>query len=640
MAGGGLWRKPERKVTRDLERKKLHRRRWFRWILAVAIVAGLVTLVSGIALPFAISTDVVRDRLERDISEWTGHEVELLDNPQIGFWPVPRIELNRISVSSRTIPDAQPIVFADELKADFSILSALRGRPSFSNFILVRPVFIVEQFPEGTTSWNSESGRIAEGMAISVRNADTNGDENAVRQPIPAYRLGEVTVENGTFTWIDHDTGEIEKITAINGTISWPRLNGGVRADIRGIYRGEAATLGLSSNAPLLLLSQRAAEVTANLQATPLSASFDGRVSLSYPLLANGTVTMQSPSMRQALEWIGTQIKPGEAIGALSLDAELQLQNNRAMLDKLIVELEGNRGIGVLDFKQHEDKPGVSGTLAFNSLDIASFLRAFTPLPQTGEDIAQTIDTSFLSQMMLDMRLSSQSASFGPIAMTNVAATAKIDEGRATFDIGDATAYNGSVLGRITLAESGVEGGGEIRFSARNINLEQALSDLGISGPFPQGTATINVALSTPFPTWATVLSDLSGKFDLSIVDGFVPSFDAERFRELASTERFFGLGGISSGSFQFTSADFEARFANGIAEIVKGNIDADNAHLSLTGIIPYQRGGLALIGVLEETVEESTDTATDEPEAADNGIQFFVGGSWPTPVISPIPSN
>ncbi|WP_169054265.1 AsmA-like C-terminal region-containing protein [Nitratireductor sp. XY-223] len=604
------------------------------------IVASLVIVVSGIALPFAISTDLVRDRLERDISEWTGHEVELLDNPEIGFWPVPRIELNRISVSSRTNEEAQPIVFADELKADFSILSALRGKPSFSNFILVRPVFTVERFPEGITSWNSESGRIAEGMSISVTHADTNGDSEANLQPIPAYRLGEVTVENGTFTWIDHDTGDTEKVTAINGAISWPRLNGGIRADISGIYRGEAASLGLTSSQPLLLLSQRTAQVSVNLQSTPMSASFEGTASLSDPPFANGTVTMQSPSMRQALEWVGTQIKPGEAIGALSLDAELQWQNGRAMFDKLIVELEGNRGIGVLDFKQYDDKPGISGTLAFNSLDIASFLRAFTPLPRTGEDIAQTIDTSFLSQLMLDMRLSSQSASFGPISMTNVAATAKIDEGRATFDIGDATAYNGSVLGRITLAESGIEGGGEIRFSARNINLEQALNDLGISGPFPQGTATINVALSTPFPTWATGLSDLAGKFDLSIVNGFVPSFDAARFRELAATERFFGLGGISSGSFPFTSAEFEARFANGIAEIVKGEIDAENAHLSLTGIIPYQRGGLALIGVLNEVAEPAEDAGTEQAAVTDESVQFFVGGSWPTPVISPIISN
>ena len=72
-------------------------------LLATIVVVGVVTLVSGIALPFAISTDLVRDRLERDISQWTGHEVDLLDTPDVGFWPVPHISLNRIRVSSREI---------------------------------------------------------------------------------------------------------------------------------------------------------------------------------------------------------------------------------------------------------------------------------------------------------------------------------------------------------------------------------------------------------------------------------------------------------------------------------------------------------------------------------------------------------
>ncbi|MCY6382347.1 AsmA family protein [Hoeflea prorocentri] len=615
--------------------------------MAIVVVAGIVAAVSGIALPFVISTDLVRDRLERDISDWTGHEFELLDNPQIGFWPVPRIELNRISVSSKQFPDAEPIVFADELKADFSIFSALRGRPSFSNFVLVRPVFTVEKFPEGITSWNSPSGRIAEGIDSAVAHADA-GDDASKLPPIPAYRLGEVTVENGAFNWIDRTNGDSERITAINGTVSWPRLNGAARADVRGIYRGEAASLSVTSNQPLRLLAGRTANFTIDLKAAPLNVNFQGDANLSKNPFALGAVAVQSPSMRQALEWVGTEIKPGEAIGEMSLEADLQLQNDRAMLDKLIVELEGNQGIGILDIKRDEDTPGISGTLAFNSLDIASFLRAFTPLPRSGEDIAKTIDTSFLSQLKLDMRLSAQTATLGRISLTDVAAAARIDGGRATFDVGDATAYGGSVLGRVTVAESGVEGGGELRFSARDINLEQVLSALDIQGPFPQGTASMNAALSTPFPTWATGLSDLDGKLELSIINGSVPSFDTAQFRELAKTERFFGLGGISQGSFPFKTAEFQATFSNGLAEINKGDIVAEETSLSLTGIIPYQRGGLALIGILRdvnteaaaETGDDGTQTETGDPVREETGIQFFVGGSWPTPVISPIISN
>lgn len=621
------------------------RRRWFRWALAGVVLAGLIVGIAGIALPYAISTDVVRDRLERDISDWTGHQVRLLDNPELGFWPVPHIEFNRISISSLQYPDAEPIVYADEMKVDFSILSALNGQPSFSNFVLVRPVFTVEQFADGMTSWTSTTGRIYRGIAIARQRADGATDSSGDPMAVPPERLGEMTVQNGTFAWIDHQQQREEKITAINGIISWPRLDAGVRVDFRGIFRGEAVAVDLNSSEPLQLLARRNAPIQIDLRATPLDLTLNGMANLSVRPFFAGTLTMASPSMRQTLQWAGTEIKPGEAIGALALDAEVQIQNGRAMFNDLIVELQGNRGIGVLDVQNNEDgTPGVSGTLAFNSLDITSFLRAFTPLPRSGDEIAETIDTSFLQQLSLDMRLSAQSAGLGQLDLSNVAAAARIVDGRAVFDIGGAEAYGGRVSGRIVISESGVEGGGEVKFSARDIDLAGMLEALKIGGPLPQGTATLNIALASRYPTWATDLGDLRGKFGIVIRDGTLPSFDIAEFRKLAGSERFFGLSGISDGSFPFASAEFNANFANGLAEIDKGLIVGDDTIVEMTGIIPYQRGGLALVGVLKDAVVEPAAAESDAtavgPPQPDNAIQFFVGGSWPTPVISPIVGN
>jgi len=627
-----------------LERKGLQLGRWFRWAFVGVVIAGLFAAAAALALPFAISTDLVRDRLERDISDWTGHQVELLDTPDIGFWPVPRIELNRISISSRQYPDAKPIVYADEMRVDFSILSALSGEPSFSNFVLVRPVFTVENYPGGLTTWSSRTGRISEGMALAVGRSQSGGQDSDA-PPVPPHRLGEFSVQNGTFEWIDQENAWQEKVTALNGTITWPRLNGTMRANLRGIFRGEAAALDLITAEPLLLLAGNSAPVRVNLTSAPMTMGFDGMANFSEKPFFAGALTMESPSMRQTLQWAGTDIKPGEAIGALALEADAQIQSGRAMFNDVILELEGNRGIGVLDFRATPDGvPGISGTLAFNSLDIASFLRAFTPLPQSGREIAETIDTSFLRQLTLDMRLSSQTATLGPLDLTNLAAAAQIVEGRAVFDIGDAEAYGGTVSGRIRIAENGAEGGGALNFSARNVNLAAALQALGVAAPLPQGTATLNIALSSPYPSWATGLTDLNGKFDIAIVQGTIPSFDLAQFRELAASRRFFGLNGVSNGSFAFTAADFKATFANGLAEINHGVITGDDAVIDLTGIIPYQRGGLALVGLIGDHSGNIAQGDGDNAEAAvaapDNAIRFFVGGSWQTPMISPILGN
>jgi AsmA protein len=153
---------------------------------------------------------------------------------------------------------------------------------------------------------------------------------------------------------------------------------------------------------------------------------------------------------------VGHRHQAGRGAGGAGTDGEGHGRADRAKLDDLIIIIDRNRGIGVLDMELREDAPPlIAGTLAFNSLDIASFLQAFTPLPKAGTDIASTIDTRFLREIGLDLRLSAQSASFGPVALSNLAAAARVDRGRANFDVGDATAYGGSLIGRVALSEKG-----------------------------------------------------------------------------------------------------------------------------------------------------------------------------------------
>jgi AsmA protein len=259
------------------------------------------------------------------------------------------------------------------------------------------------------------------------------------------------------------------------------------------------------------------APVEIRLVSPPLTLEFNGSGSLGPDLYASGALRLLSASVRRTLEWSGADIKPGEALGALELTAQLSAEPTRAKLDDLIVLIDANRGIGVLDVELREDTPPmIAGTLAFNSLDIASFLQAFTPLPRGGADIASTIDTRFLREIGLDLRLSAQSASFGPVVLSNLAAAARVEQGRANFDVGDATAYGGSLIGRIALSEKGIDGGLDVQLSTRNTNFGQFFDAVGLSGPLPRGTGSLDIELTSPYPTWATALTDLTGQMRLA----------------------------------------------------------------------------------------------------------------------------
>ena len=625
---------------------------WFRrwWFSRSIILIGLLLVLASVSvlllLPFAVSSDVVRDRLERDIGNWAGHKVSLGQAPKLTFWPVPRIRMDNVEILPTIYADSDPVMRAESIVANFNLISAALGTPKFSDFRLIRPTFNLELYPDGTSNWTSHEGALIRGIEAAVardKQVASDSDNATVLPEIPVTAaLGTVTVVDGTLNWVSDPAKPVERLSAINGTVSWPAPAAIARVNISTIFRGEQVRINANSSASLLLLGQRKAPIQLTVSSAPLDLIFDGNVDFSTSGFARGTVELKTPSVRRALEWSGKDIVPGEALGAMNLKATLSISQKRAKLDDLTILIGESRGIGILDLTLADKMPPmIAGTLAFNSFDIAAFLRAFTPLPKSSADIASTIDTRFLRQLGLDLRLSAQTAKFGPISMTSLAAAARVDEGRAMFDLGDATAFGGRLIGRVSISESTVDGGGNLQLSARNVDLGPMFEVIGLTGPLPLGTGSLDLELKTPYPTWATSSADVSGRFSLTVNNGSIPKIDLQAFRKLAGEESFFRLEEADTGkAFNFDAADFAAEIADGQAEITKGEIKGTNQIITLSGVVPYSRGSLAVAGTLAPKPLVAGQADLTKPKDSDKPLRFFLGGSWPEPVISPVLEN
>ncbi|MGN6549637.1 MAG: AsmA family protein [Pararhizobium sp.] len=610
-------------------------RRTLRWVISVVTILIAVGAVIAVAVPLAVSTQRARERLEQDISEWTGEDVLLGSRPELTFWPVPNVTFHDVAILSRDAPGSEPLASADSVTADFSVLSALTGQPRFTNFTFDKPVFVIKRSKSGALNWQSSNGRIAE--AASIAAADTRNDGKP-KQAIPSGTLGTVTINDGTIRLADEITGRNEVVHAVNGSIDWPQLNGSARLDLTASLRSKSVHLVGSSDSPLLLLAGANAPLDVDFTAPSMSLSFSGTANLSSKPFFTGKTVFDASSVPKTLAWIGTDIRPGEAIGTLHIDATLTTQTDRVNLDNLILTIDDNRGIGVLDIQHSKNGvPVVAGTLAFNKLNITSFLKAFTPLPKPGEDIATTIDTRFLRQLGLDLRLSAQSATLGPLDLTDLAAAARIDPGRAIFEVGDSTAYGGTATGRVQISEKGLDGGGEVQLSAQNIDFGGVFDALKLSGPLPRGKGSIDMTLKSGHPLWATSIEDIKGKIKVSMRNGTIPSFDINAFRAASAKQRFFSLDHVASGSLPFTSAEFEAALSDGLAEINKATIVTADSLIELDGVIPYSQGSLAMAGSLGP---KPPPKGQDAPKDAKPPLRFFVGGSWPAAVISPVVSQ
>jgi AsmA protein len=97
----------------------------------------------------------------------------------------------------------------------------------------------------------------------------------------------------------------------------------------------------------------------------------------------------------------------------------------------------------------------------------------------------------------------------------------------------------------------------------------------------------------------------------------------------LAAQKTFFRMSDVADTAFDFDSINFDATFANGSAEVHDAKIIGRNETVTLSGLVPYRSNALALSGSLE---------AADPANAGDLPLlPFFIGGTWPDPVISPV---
>ena len=121
--------------------------------------------------------------------------------------------------------------------------------------------------------------------------------------------------------------------------------------------------------------------------------------------------------------------------------------------------------------------PMVAGTLAFDTLDLRAFLSAFTPLEPSVGSGPGIIDADFASRLNLDLRLSAAQATVGAIALADVAATARVDEGMAAFDISDAAAFGGNIQAGLRFDRK-ARGGRRSRCACSHRTSTAALSQL------------------------------------------------------------------------------------------------------------------------------------------------------------------
>ncbi|QPC94754.1 AsmA family protein [Mesorhizobium sp. INR15] len=600
------------------------------WAIGVAVI--VIALVVA-ALPLIASTRLVRDRIAWEMSAWSGFRVTIEGSPRIEVWPKFRAILSDVTLSQWTETDAPPVIEAERVEIDLSAMAALRGDVAFSTARLVRPTIRVQRTANGLfLPAQPTGGRITRSIdtARGVVNADPAKPD---LDKLPADAFGTVEFRDGRMV-ASVGGKDDEILSSLSGQASWAAMNSNATLSATGIWRGESIAVDAASPKPLVLFAGGTAPLTLSFKAAPATFSFDGVASMSDNAYFDGQAKFSAPSLRRVLEWAKAGIAPSAAIGSVSISSKVSAAAGRVKFENTAIALDNNPGMGALDFSYGEARPVISGTLAFDTLDLRSFLSAFTPLaPATGTTAPDEVDTSFADRVNLDLRVSAAHATAGAIQLADVAATAQVKDGLSVFDISDASAFGGNIQSSLRFDRKPEGTQVEIRLLASDIDGGAFGTAAGMTRLVPIGTGTVSVILKGPGKAWDSVFENADGSVSATFGPGALSALNLPAFLKHTEQGGFFALDDVSDGTLPIDGAEIKATISKGVARIDKAEANSAKYKLWLSGIASYAGRGLALSGGIIQSDQTAAQTKTQGP----NQSSFFVGGTWSTPFISPI---
>jgi len=368
----------------------------------------------------------------------------------------------------------------------------------------------------------------------------------------------------------------------------------------------------------------------ARLASAPLKFAFDGTVANRTSMMMEGTVTIDSLSLRNALRWMG-QATPGGGFGRFALKARANVVGASVALTNVNVELDGNVAEGVMTFANN-GRQTLQATLAAGALDFTPYISTFRLLASGARDWnRQLFDLTSLSTTDLDMRLSAAKVTVGPTKLGRTAFGANLRAGALALSVGEAQMYGGIAKGSFGIARSDAVADVKAQFQFTDVDLQACASELfGINRLSGRGNLSVSLVASGASPFG--LASSIDGTATLTGHDGAIAGFNVEQLLKRLERRPLSGGGNFRSGSTPYDTLTVAVKFNDGIATAEDVRLEGPATRLTLTGNASVPTREYDLKGIASLT------SAPNAPPGFD--LPFVVQGPWDDPLVFPDPES
>jgi AsmA protein len=574
--------------------------------VATMVVAAFVTLV---ALSFLIPAASVRDAVKSEIHAVTGLDPMLGDDVSLSLFPSGSVRFRNVLLGDgRT---GGPAVTADELTARLRYFPLLAGHIEIADVTLVRPTINVTFSADGQSNWS--------GLISSLAHA---------LQPDPdrTASFSEIGIQDGTVVVHDGDKAVAERLEDLEFQVAWPSISRSFGANGHFVWHGEPIEASLTLSDFLAALTGDRSGVKVRLSSTPLTLAFDGAATDQPTLKIDGTLDVESPSLRDALTWTGNSKLPFGGFGRFALRAQSDIGGGMVSLANVNVELDGNTAEGALTLSNNGHRM-VQGTLAADALDLTPYVSGVRLLAKNENDWDRLpIAPDGFNDFNLDLRLSAASIKISTAQLGRTAVAANMRDGKLDLTVGEAQAFGGVAKGSLGFASAadGIAVASHMQFL--DVDLADCLGQVfGLNKLEGRGNLAVNVDGSGN--SVLAVTHTLNGTATLNASSGAITGINVEQLLRRLERRPLSGNGDFRTGRTPFDQLAISLKADQGTVSIDDMHIDGPSVRLTVGGQASVPTRDLDLKGV-------ATLVSTDSADEFD--LPFVVQGPWDDPIMLP----
>src|ERR1035437_6731429 len=453
--------------------------------LGMPIAAFLgVALIGLIATSWFLNRDALRQAVAAQIRAVTGLDLMIKGSIDVSVFPGSYVSFHDVGLKGGGTAD--PALNVDVLTANLRLLPLLLQRFEIADVMMLRPHIHVIREADGESNWTPFIDTIARTMKPDADNQ---------------VSFSEIRIQDGVLNYEDAANHVSETLEDIDLSLAWPSISRSFAATGQFDWRGERVDGSISASDFLASLACDRCSLKARLSSAPLKLAFDGAIANRTSTMMEGTLTIDSPSLRNALRWAG-QVPPGTGgFGRFALKARANVVGPSIALTNVNVELDGNVAEGVLTYANNA-RQTLQATLAAGNLDFAPYISTFRLLASGARDWnRQLFDLNSLSTTDLDMRLSAARVTVGSSKLGRTAFGANLRGGALALSVGEAQIYGGIAKGSFGIARSDAVADVKAQFQFTDVDLQACACELfGVTKLSGRGNLNVSLVASGSSP--------------------------------------------------------------------------------------------------------------------------------------------